>query len=342
MTDTDDRSIADVRRKMLSPKRIAIQILGFLIGLAFVIYLVKLAFYGEADWSRIREASPWLIAGLLLTGLLGTVLDGLVFWGIMRPYHKLGVMEVQGANMTASFLNYAPVRLGTVFRIIFHATVDRIALIPIFGWFAAITVTTLACMASVVCATLITGGPGVWWLFLLGCMLLVSGILIWFIARLPVVEKHGRGIDRMFGDPRALIAGLAGRLMVLASGCLRMAIAAEILGIPLGVSEVILLSVAALMLSFNPLGRFGWREATVTMVTAQFAASSLGGENVQEIAAQLALIESAGEALVVVPLGIVTSIWATRRIARSRSKVNSTSSPEESGEDRRQVSDSEA
>ena len=89
MTDIDDRSIADVRRKMLSPKRIAIQILGFLIGLAFVIYLVKLAFYGEADWSRIREASPWLIAGLLLTGLLGMALGSLL---VQRSRSPQGIL----------------------------------------------------------------------------------------------------------------------------------------------------------------------------------------------------------------------------------------------------------
>jgi hypothetical protein len=336
------RTLDDIRKRMLSPKRVIIQLVGFLIGLAFVLYLVKIAFLGDTDWSKIQDASPGLIAGLLLMGLTGTVLDGLVFWGILRPYRKLKVMEVQGANMTASFLNYAPIRLGTVFRIVYHARVDKVPLIPIFAWFAAITVTTVACMGSVVTATLLMGEPGAGWSVVLGLMLLGSGAAIWGLARIPAIKKRAGGIDRMFGDHRALVAGLLGRLLVLSSGCLRMGIAAEILGIPLGSSEVIMLSVAALMLSFNPLGRFGWREATVAMVTAQFAAGSLGGEDVNAIAAQLALIESAGEALVVVPLGIVTSIWAVRRMLRNPEDLTTTSSPGAPSEGHLPASDSEA
>lgn len=324
MSENNDQpmEIGDVRKKMLSRKRIAIQIAGFLMGLVLIVLCIRTAFQGDADWSRLQEADSGLITALLVTGLLSTVLDGMVFWAVMRPYHKLGFMEVQGANMTASFLNYGPVRLGTIFRIIFHARVDRIPLIPIFAWFAAITVTTAACMGSVFLATITVGQPGLIWSVVVASLLLVSGITIWFLARVPMVRRRANGIERMFGDPQALVAGLVGRLLVLASICVRMALAAEILDLNIETNLVVMISITALLSSFIPLGRFGWREATVALVTARFAADSLGEVDVAATAAQLALVESAGEALVVLPLGIITSIWAGKRLLGTRKSKN--------------------
>lgn len=327
MSSEEREDLEAVRRRMLSPRRIAIQVIGFVIGAVLVGWCVKVAFFGDTDWSKIRSASPWMIAALLGTGLLGTILDGFVFWAIIRPYHRLKAGEVQAVNMTASCLNYAPVRLGTVFRIVYHARVDRVPLIPIFAWFAAITVTTLACMGSVVAATVLTGGPGAVWAIALGGFLAVSGIVLWGLARAPFIRRRAGGIERMFGDPRALVAALVGRLLVLANGAVRLGVAAVILDIALGPAEVILLSVAALMLSFNPLGRFGWREATVAFVTAQFASGAFEGQDVDAVAAQLALVESAGEALVIIPLGIVTGLWSGARLLRSRGETSVTTTP---------------
>ena len=310
----DSAAIDDVRRKMLSGRKIVFQVIGFVAGLVLIAICFRTAFQDGADWSRIREASPGLITALLVTGLLSTVLDGMVFWAIMRPYHRLGFMEVQGANMTASFLNYGPVRLGTIFRIVFHARVDEIPLIPILAWFAAITVTTAACMGSVFIATILVGSPGIAWSCIVAILLLLSGACLWLVSRTAMVRSRANGIERMFGDPQALTAGLVGRLFVLASICVRMSLAAQILELDIETDLVVMISITALLSSFIPLGRFGWREATVALVTARFAADSLGDVDVTATAAQLALVESAGEALVVVPLGTLTAIWAARRL----------------------------
>lgn len=337
MNSEEDRSLDSLRRKMLSPKRLAFQLVGFLLGALLLGYCIKIAFFGNSDWSGIKSASPLMIAGLLGTGLLGTILDGLVFWGIIRPYHRLKVMDVQAVNMSAACMNYAPVRLGTIFRILYHARVDRVPIVPILAWFVAIIITTGACLGSVVMAIVIMGDPGIGWAIVLGLSMAVSGFAIWVLARIPLVIRYAKGVDKMFGDPRALVAGMVGRLLVLANGCIRMGIAAQILGIGLGSNEVILLSVAALIISFNPLGRFGWREAAVAFITAKFASDSLGGQDVSAIATQLALVESAGEALVVVPLGIATSIWAFVRLMKNRRDGDVTNSPEALDAGHRQV-----
>ena len=152
MVDDKDDDISRLSRKMLSPSRIALQVLGFLVGLGLLYFCLEKAI-GNADWTLVRDAEPWLLVSLVFFGLLSTVLDGFVFWGVLMPYRSLKAREIQGVNMSAAFLNYAPIRLGTVFRITYHAKVDRVGIVPILSWFIAITITTMACMASISAAT---------------------------------------------------------------------------------------------------------------------------------------------------------------------------------------------
>ncbi len=328
MTDEIEEDFSSMSRKMLSPSRIAVQIVGFLVGLVLLYFCLSKAI-GQADWTLVREASPWLIATLIFFGLLSTVLDGCVFWGVLRPYRRLKPIEVQGVNMSAAFLNYAPIRLGTVFRIAYHAKVDRVGVIPILAWFVAITITTMACMASITAATLITGTEGLAFPILISVFLILSGLILWGMARIPLVQRLSAGKEKMIGDPRALATGLFGRLLVLASNCARMGTAAVILNLSLGPRDVILLSVVGLLASFNPLGRVGWREWTLALLTPYLAAESLktgGSETIDAVASQLVLIESAGEAIAILPLGLVTLIWGVRRLLKSSPSTNDDSS----------------
>jgi hypothetical protein len=319
MTDQIEKDFSGVSRKMLSPSRIALQLVGFLVGLVLLYFCLSKAI-GKADWTLVRDAHPWLLVSLVFFGLLSTVLDGFVFWGVLKPYRALKPLQVQGVNMSAAFLNYAPVRLGTVFRISYHAKVDRVGVVPILGWFVAITITTMACMASISAATLITGAVGLGFPILIALFLLLSGIILWALARVPALQRIAAGKEKMIGDPRALATGLLGRLLVLSSNCARMGTAAVILNLSLGTRDVILLSVVGLLASFNPLGRVGWREWTLALLTPYLAAKSLGGgdtEAIEAVASQLVLIESAGEAIAIIPLGLFTLIWAMRRLLKS-------------------------
>ena len=319
MRHDTENDISGLSRRMLSPGRIALQAGGFAMGLVLLYVCLKKAM-GEADWTMVWNAEPWLLASLIFFGLLSTVIDGFVFWGVLMPYRRLSTMEVQGVNMSAAFLNYAPVRLGTVFRIAYHAKVDRVGIIPILSWFVAITITTMACMASISAATLLTGAEGLAFPILIAGFLILSGLALWALAKAPIIQKLAAGKERMIGDPKALAIGLFGRLLVLASNCARMGTAVVILELNLGVRDVILLSVVGLLASFNPLGRVGWREWTLALLTSYLAAESLSGgssEAIDAISSQLVLIESAGEAIAILPLGLITLIWAVRRLLRT-------------------------
>jgi hypothetical protein len=81
-----------------------------------------------------------------------------------------------------------------------------------------------------------------------------------------------------------------------------MAVAAAILGIELEPSHVVKLAMVALAAQLIPFGRVGFREAAV-------AATGVHVVDVEGNMNQLALLESAGEALVFIPLGILALIW---------------------------------
>lgn len=317
---TPSADLDSMRRQMLSTRKVAIQVIGFLIGAALITYLVIVA-VRNGIWDDLSNAEPGLLLLLVALGLLSTVLDGMVFWGVLLPYRKLGFLHVQAVNLSASFLNLMPVRVGTVFRVVYHAQVDGVPLIPIIGWFAAISITTVASLGSMVVATLLVPPLSLQWFLLVLGGFLVCGIVIWAITHIPIVKRIGGGAERMFGDPRALFIGMVGRSLVLGSVCGRLAVAGMIIGLELDAQDIILLSIAMIMVSFNPLGRFGWREATLAFLAPYIAPEALtllneGDEN------KLALIESAGEAIALVLFGVLALLWTAPRLLRKRPTID--------------------
>lgn len=313
---TEPKDIAAIQKQMLAPRKIALQLVGFLIGAALIAYLITVAIKNGL-WEDLTNASVGMLILLVALGLLSTVLDGVVFWGVLLPYRKLNFMHVQAVNMSAAFLNLMPVRVGTVFRVVYHAQVDGVPLVPIIGWFAAITLTTVASLGTIAVATLLAAPFSLIWFLLIAGGFFFSGLIIWAVTRIPFVQRLGGGAEKMFGDPRALFMGLVGRALVLSSVCGRLAVAGVIVGLDLTVQDVILLSIAMILVSFNPLGRFGWREATLAFLAPYIAPEALnmlndGDEN------KLALIESAGEGIALIMFGVLTLLWTAPRLLRKR------------------------
>jgi len=52
--------------RMLSPKKLVLQVAGFAIGMALLVWCINSAVKGGgAGWEKLRHANPWLVAGLL-------------------------------------------------------------------------------------------------------------------------------------------------------------------------------------------------------------------------------------------------------------------------------------
>jgi hypothetical protein len=302
-------------------RRLALQAAGFVLGLALLGWCISTAVQG-GDWARLRHADPLLVAGLVGASLLSQVASVLIFWVSIRSTHPLPLAKLTWLNLAVSFLNYAPVRIGLAARVAYHLRVDRMSLLLIGGWLAALTLTLAAGIGSVVGATLLR--PRLDWIWA-GVMLVFvvsSGLSLRAAASMPLISRRARGADQMLRQPLALWGSITLRLVDLLAYALRIGVAAALLGHDFTPDQILLLAVATLVVGMNPLGRVGFREATVAFVASRMAESEA---TVEPIFTQLALIDSASEAIVVVPLGAVAMVWFMRQW-RSAGRASTTPS----------------
>ncbi|MHC4992281.1 MAG: hypothetical protein ACYTGC_15010, partial [Planctomycetota bacterium] len=66
-------------RRFRRVRRTVINLIGFGIGAALFAWIVMTAVEG-GDWSRLREASPWLIAALMGCTVVSSAVNGATFW----------------------------------------------------------------------------------------------------------------------------------------------------------------------------------------------------------------------------------------------------------------------
>jgi len=296
-----------------------VQIAGFCVGIALLVWCIHAALKPEAaeGWQRLFAASPAALIGLLACSLVSAAVNGAMFWISIRPARKVRLRDMQILNVTASMLNYAPVRLGAMARIVYHVRVDQIPLRVVGAWF--ILLAGIVLVAAIPAAGLLLFRPNVDALFLL---LSVSGAMLGiFAARFALLALLGVGwIGRVASDSAAIIRSLwalpaatALRLLDFAAYGTRLWIAIGVLGLTLSPADAALLAVVALVTGLIPFGRLGFREFCVAIAAQQLAVSS---EQIESSMAQLALIDSAAEMLVLLPLGAIGLFWYRNRVLR--------------------------
>ena len=314
--------------KRPSRLKIAMQVAGFVVGCALVLWCAQRAFAkGGAGLDKLWNAEPWLVAVLLLSTLGSIACSGYTFWAIVRPIRRLGIVEMQAVNLMASLFNYAPVRLGLFLRCLFHWRVERMPGTDIAAWIVGVAIVTLGTLGSAIAAGLVQIPAGrselaldwMWFATYAACIVAGSALTI-FVCRRPVLRRFLKGGERALNDPSALAGGLAFRTIDVAMWTLRMWAAAKIVGVSLNPAQAALLAGVAILGAGNPLGRIGWREALVAVVAPYIVTGTSSPEELDTLTSQLALLESASEAILTIPLGILGSIWcmwAIRRAAKS-------------------------
>lgn len=312
-------SVTDQRPTLLTPRKALMQLLGFAVGAALLAWcIVRAAQAG--DWSSLRSADPTLVAGLMGCTVVSLAANGTTFWLVIRPVRRLRLVDLQLVNLVTSVLNYTPIRAGLIARIAYHLRVDRLPLIVLGAWLAAIGYTMALTLLAALTATLMRQYHGwSWWtwaavfigLLIAGGVLTIALIdLAQVVLKPGFLERVGKGMHRMLRQPAALWGAIALRVVDIAAFSGRMACAAAILDIGLSASQVTLLAITALAASLFPLGRVGYREAAVAFF-AQFIGMS--GDEFEAKRVQLALVESAGEAAVCIPLGALALLWYRHR-----------------------------
>ena len=298
-------------------RKIILQITGFALGVALIAWCVWGAAKDPEGWQRLREASSTSLIGLLLCSLASIMISGLTFWIAARPVQTLGVQDQQWINALASMLNYAPVRLGMFVRAAYAIKVDHLRAVELVAWFASVAFTFVVALLAITAGTLAWIQFGAWTFFpTLIIIAILGGFSGRWCATLSMVQKRAQGLERLITNPTALWGSIALHILDLFFATGRVLLAIQILDLPLNLAQTCLISMASFAASLNPLGRLGFREAAVALTAGALSIGGLAGmENKFQT---LAVIESAGEALVAIPVGMLAlyPIWKRFKLSK--------------------------
>lgn len=344
MSDENVNDATQVNRSSRSILRVLIQVVGFAASIAALGWAVKVALKEEnrAQLENLQNASVAQVMMLVGLSFASVAINGVIFWLVIRPVHKIRVTDVISTNAIATFLAYLPFKLSLVARVAIHRKRDGVPVLTIGAWFAAIGVLMLAVLGPMALMSFVLKEVGVlWWVSVIGSVALSVGVLIVIarafygdrgVARLASVgvlkritemdsfSKMHAGFD-MVASPVSSIWASVFRLLDVLAFAGRFIIAAAVLGLPISGNDALLLgSVYFLIGVFSPFGMLGTREAGTIGAAALFGVSSAaigdGGEG--PIAAAVVFI-TAIEA--VVNLGCAGFGVAWLRIAPKKDRL---------------------
>lgn len=305
-------------RALYSPRKLILQTIFWLIGVGLLIWIIYRAIE-TGDWSKIAHADPALLALLIGCTLLSTLFNGVTFWITIRPQRNVGFWNMQWLNVVCNMLNYAPIRAGAIARVLYHLRVDGLGLLQIGAWFAVVAYVLVLGVFSCLIATFIHDQLDWVWLALVIGQMIAGCVALQAAVAHPLIVKHGRGIERLVRDHPGLWGAAALRLLDIGAFTGRMAAALLILDIHLPLTSVIVLAIVALAAGLMPFGRVGFREFCVAIVGSRLGAFADAEDIPWE---QLALVESAGEAIVFIPLGMVLLLWYRTRWREAAAVTN--------------------
>lgn len=305
---------------LLSTKKVIVQLIGFAIGISLLVWCIKLAIDG-GDWSKLADADPLLIAALLGCTCISLFINGLTFWITAAPIKPLNLWDMQRLNLACNLLNYAPIRAGAIARVLYHMRVDKLSFLQVGAWFAAIAYIMAIGVGACLVATIIRVNiDWVWALIVIG-LLIFGGLITRLIISQSIFAKYGMGADKILLNHKAYWGATVLRIIDLGAFIGRMAAAVAILDLTdqLQTHHLVILAIVAFAARLVPLGRVGFAEFAVTAIAARLATLGMEDSTIDAVInesgpwAQLALIESAGEALILIPAGVIALFWLRKR-----------------------------
>lgn len=278
--------------------QIAVQLGGFVVALALLAFVVHRAFGGEnrAQLDKLRDA-PWThVALLILLSLITLAVNGLIFQVTLRPVRRLPALDVLSVNALSAFLGYLPLKLGLLFRVAVHSRRDRLPLLTIGAWFAAVAGIMLGVVAVLLGASLAAKEMNARWFAIALPGLALGGLLVIAMSRLfagdvgrdrltafadrlrlPLLPKllrseHYRQLHAatdILANPRAVYASIGLRVADFALQAARVPIAAALLDQHLPYTQAFMVAATSFIVGIVwPSGPVGSREASVVAVCA--------------------------------------------------------------------------
>jgi len=269
---------------------LALQLIGFLIGLALLAWCGKIAFSGDNRdaLSKLGDAPPSLMISLILLSGLGVILDGLAIWLVLRPVRRIQLSGMLATNALATFLSLLPFKLSVMARIAIHRKRDGVPLAIIGPWFAAVGAVLIASVTPVLLLAAWRPEIDLLWFGLLAVSLVLSAAALSISAHAFSGQRGLRLIQScakrqpiglitkithsetfslldeglaMLADFKNTLAAIGLRVAYIASIAARFFIASRIVGSPMPADQSLVGSVAYFFIGIvSPIGALGARE----------------------------------------------------------------------------------
>lgn len=296
--DPQPRPAGGTRRPGRRVIGITVQVLGFGIGIVLLGWAVRVAMREEnrAQLAKLSEASAGELMLLLSLAALSVGFNGIIFWVVINPIHRLRPTDVIATNAIATFMAYLPFKLSVVTRFVVHNRRDKVPVLTIGAWILAEAILMAAALGPLALASFwLKEVNALWWLVsltgVLACTVVGSALARQLagdvgLARLSRVGLGERitsteGFSRvhsgfeMLGNLRATLIANAFRLIDIFGFALRFYVAARVLEMPISGQDAMLLGATYFLIgASSPTGMLGTREAGTIAIAGLVGISS--------------------------------------------------------------------
>ena len=302
------------------PARAAVRprsVLFVVIGLALAGLAVWHATRGNGGgaiaqaWAAARAAPSWLKAGALALPAANWALTSALFFTLTRAYGRVGAGEMGALIGAAGLYNYLPLRPGLVGRVAYHRAVNGIAVMS---------------SVRVLATTIALSGVGI--ALLLICSLGAARLsapagkaAVIVAPALIAALVAGYARSRELASWR-LGAALALRYVDLLVWTARYAVVFALIGRSLDFSQAAAIAGVSQVVGVIPLAGngLGLREWAVGWAAAALPAWYVAGPAAPstEVGLSADLLHRAAELPAAIVIGLISTAWLTRRLARAQ------------------------
>ncbi len=313
--------------KKRSIPMMVVQIIGFLGSISALGWAVSVALRQENrdQLAKLSQATPGELFMLMGLATISVGFNGMLFWVVINPVHKLRPTDVIATNAISTLLAYLPFKLSIVSRFVIHNRRDKIPILTIGAWIVAVTLLMLAVFGPITLASLWQREINPAWIAVSAVGIITSTIIGSLIAQQLEGEKGTRRIAKLLGEKitssdsyarlhigfkmlaniKAAIIGNLFRVLDIFSFALRFYVAAIVLDLPISATDSLLLGATYFLIGMaSPVGMLGTREAGTIAIASMVGISSA------------ALTENqSGETPIIIAVLFVTAIEAIVNLA---------------------------
>lgn len=308
---------------------VLVQVIGFAAGIAMLGWAVREAMneQNQEQLARLKDATPTQLLTLMALPAISVGLNGIIFWIMLNPIHKIRSTDVIATNAIATFLAYLPFKLSVVSRFVIHNRRDKVPVFTIGAWIICEAILMVAVFVPLLLISLWQQQlNAIWWI-----SVLISIPLVTFVgSKISMMlsgEKGRSRIERvgfgssswsrliqsnafirihsgieMLANTRGTLSVVTVRVIDVAAFAIRFYFAALVLDLPISIQDSILLGATYFMVgAASPFGMLGTREAATIAMASMVGISSAAitqDQTGQVPIAATVLFVTAAEALV--------------------------------------------